>query len=131
MRILWYVALGGAVGSGARYAVGLAIQSRSGADFPVGTLLVNLSGCLLLGFMLRYALATPGVTPEIRALLTTGLCGGYTTFSTFSYETVSMLQEGEWRRAGLYVGLSLLGSVAGTLLGIAAASELLEIARGP
>src|SRR6476661_4093398 len=127
MRILWYVALGGAVGSGARYAIGLAIQSRSGADFPVGTLLVNLSGCLLLGFLLRYALATPEFTPEIRALLTTGLCGGYTTFSTFCYETVTLIQDADWRRAGLYVGLSVLGSLGATILGLAGARLLLDL----
>ncbi len=53
MKMVWYVALGGAVGSVARYLVGLTVQSRSGLDFPVGTLLVNLSGCLLLGFLAR------------------------------------------------------------------------------
>lgn len=130
MRIFWYVALGGAIGSVIRYAAGLAIQSRAGVEFPVGTLVVNLSGSLLLGFLLYYALSTPAFTPEIRALLTTGLIGGYTTFSTFSYETVSLLQEGEWRRAILYVALSVLGSVVATMLGIMAARELLELGRG-
>jgi fluoride exporter len=105
MRVIWYVALGGAVGSVVRYIVGLAVQSRNGVDFPVGTLLVNLSGCLLLGFLIHYALAAPAITPELRALLTTGLCGGYTTFSTFSYETVTLMQDGDWRRATLMLDL--------------------------
>src|SRR3954471_18498548 len=91
MRVIWCVAVGGAVGSVMRYVVGVAVQSRTGMDFPLGTLLVNISGCLLLGFLIHYALATPAITPEIRALLTTGLCGGYTTFSTFSYETVTLI----------------------------------------
>ena len=130
MRVIWYVALGGAVGSVARYLVGMTIQSRSGADFPVGTLLVNLSGCLLLGFLIQYALQTPAITPQVRALLTTGLCGGYTTFSTFSYETVALLQDGDWRRAALYVGLSLVGSVLGVTLGIAAAGEIVAWRQG-
>jgi CrcB protein len=125
MRLIWYIALGGAAGSVTRYLVGVAVQSRSGADFPVGTLIVNLSGCLLLGFLIRYALATPAITPEFRALLITGLCGGYTTFSTFSYETVTLIQDGDWRRAGLYVGLSVGGSVLGVLLGIAGAQQVL------
>jgi CrcB protein len=130
MRVIWYVALGGAVGSVLRYIVGLAVQSRGGLDFPVGTLVVNLSGCLLLGFLIHYALATPGITPELRALLTTGLCGGYTTFSTFSYETVTLIQDGDWRRATLYVGLSVAGSILGVMLGIAGARSILDFRHG-
>ena len=129
MRVIWYVALGGAVGSVIRYVVGLALQSRSGLDFPVGTLLVNLSG-LLLGFLIHYALATPAITPELRALLTTGLCGGYTTFSTFSYETVTLIQDGDWRRATLYVGLSVAGSILAVMLGIAGARQILDLRHG-
>jgi CrcB protein len=127
MRLLGYVALGGALGSAARYLVGIAVQSRSGLDFPLGTLMVNLTGCLLLGFLVRYALATPMISPEIRALLTTGLCGGYTTFSTFGYETVALLEEGDWRRATLYVALSVAGSLLAVFLGIAGARQLLAL----
>ena len=127
MRLIWYVALGGAAGSVLRYGVGLAVQSRSGGNFPVGTLVVNLSGCLLLGFLIRYALATPAITPEFRALLTVGLCGGYTTFSTFSYETVALIQDGDWGRAALYVGLSVMGSLVSVALGIAAAHQVLNL----
>jgi fluoride exporter len=130
MRLVWYVALGGAVGSVSRYLIGLAIHGRTGTDFPVGTLLVNLSGCLLLGFLVHYALATPAITPEVSALLTTGFCGGYTTFSTFSYETVALLQDGDWRRATLYVSLSVVGSVLGVLLGIAGARQVLALRQG-
>lgn len=130
MRVIWYVALGGAVGSVTRYLVGVAVQGRSGLDLPIGTLLVNLSGSLLLGFLLRYALETPAVSPEVRALLTTGFCGGYTTFSTFSYETVALMEDGDWRRAGLYVGLSLAGSILGVMLGIAGARQVLSIRQG-
>jgi CrcB protein len=126
MRVIWYVALGGAVGSVIRYLVTFAVQGRTGLDFPVGTLLVNLSGCLLLGFLIHYALMTPAISPEVRALLTTGLCGGYTTFSTFSYETVALIQDGDWRRAALYVGLSVVGSILGVMLGIAGANQLLS-----
>ncbi|HEY7636458.1 MAG TPA: fluoride efflux transporter CrcB [Gemmatimonadales bacterium] len=125
MKIIWCVALGGAAGSVFRYLVASAVQGRAGLDFPAGTLLVNLSGCLLLGFLIHYTLATPAITPEVRALLTTGLCGGYTTFSTFSYETVALIQDGDWRRAVLYVGLSVLGSIVGVILGIAGARQLL------
>jgi CrcB protein len=127
MRVIWYVALGGAVGSVLRYVVGIAVQDRTGLDFPLGTLAVNVSGCLLLGFVIHYALATPAITPEVRALLTTGLCGGYTTFSTFSYETVALIQDGDWRRATLYVGLSVAGSILGVMLGIAGARQVLGL----
>lgn len=127
VRVIWYVALGGAVGSVLRYLVGIVIQARTGWEFPVGTLVVNLSGCLLLGFLIYYALATPAVTPEVRALLTTGLCGGYTTFSTFSYEAVALVQNGEWRRATLYVGLSVAGSIAAVIVGIAGARHFVGL----
>jgi CrcB protein len=127
MRLIWYVALGGAIGSAARYMVGLSVQSRTGLDFPAGTLLVNLTGCLLLGFLVRYALETPALSPELRALLTTGLCGGYTTFSTFGYETVALIEDGDWRRATLYVCMSVAGSIVAIMLGMAGARQLLSL----
>jgi CrcB protein len=127
MRLIWYIAIGGAAGSVIRYFVGVWAQGRTGLDLPAGTLLVNISGCLLLGFLMRYALATPAISPELRALLTTGLCGGYTTFSTFSYETIALIQEGDWRRATLYVGLSVFGSILGVMLGIAGARQVLAL----
>jgi fluoride exporter len=125
--MVWYVALGGAIGSVARYLIGLTVQSRSGLDFPVGTLLVNVTGCLLLGFLAGYVLQTAVISPEIRALLTTGLCGGYTTFSTFCYETVTLIQDADWRRATLYVVLSVLGSLGATIIGFAGARLLLDL----
>ena len=128
--MILYVALGGAAGSVARYVVGLAVQGRSGFDFPVGTLVVNLTGSLFRGFLLRYALETPAITPEVRALLITGLCGGYTTFSTFSYETVALIEDGDWRRAALYVGISVAGSILAVMTGIAGARQVLSIRHG-
>jgi CrcB protein len=128
--MIWYVALGGAAGSVLRYVIGLTVQSRAGVEFPFGTLFVNLSGCLLLGYLIHYALATPAITPEIRALLTTGLCGGYTTFSTFSYETVALIQDSDWKRAALYVGLTVAGSIVAVILGIAGARQVLTFRQG-
>ena len=107
VRLIWYVALGGAAGSALRYLIAGWIQARSGSAFPVGTLIVNISGSILLGLVLRSALETSAISPELRALLTTGVIGGYTTFSTFSYETAALIEEGDWRRAALYVGLSV------------------------
>lgn len=125
--MLWYVAIGSAVGGVSRYLLGGVIQRVLAASFPAGTLLINVTGSALLGFLLRYALDTPSLTPEIRALLGVGFCGGYTTFSTFSYETLALLEDGDWRRAGVYVTLSVVGSLLATFVGFVAARELIAL----
>lgn len=116
----WYVALGSAIGGMARFGLGTWLQERAGPGFPVGTLVVNVSGSLLIGFLFRYGLGT-ATSPEVRLLLTTGFCGGYTTFSTFSFETVRLLEDGEHGRAAVYVALSVALSLLGTWLGFALA----------
>lgn len=125
--IWWYVALGSAIGGVARFALAAFVQQRVGPHFPIGTLVVNVSGSLLLGFLLRFALGTDAISPEVRALLTTGFCGGYTTFSTFSYDTMLLLEDGEGLRASAYVLLSVVLSLIGTWLGTMAARELLAM----
>ncbi len=124
--MIWYVAAGGAVGSVSRFLLGTFVQQRTDGTFPLGTLVINVTGSLLLGFLLRYALSTQAISPEVRALLTTGFCGGYTTFSTFSYETVALIEDGQHRRAALYVALSVAASLLGAFVGIVGARELLE-----
>jgi CrcB protein len=124
MNLVWYVAVGSAVGGAARFALSSFIQQRSGV-FPVGTLVVNITGSLVLGFLMRYALGSTSVSAETRALLTTGFCGGYTTFSTFSYETIALIQDGDYRRAATYVVASVALSLVATFLGIFVAGELL------
>jgi CrcB protein len=124
------VAIGGAIGSVARLLIGAAIQQRVGGGFPLGTLAINVTGSLLLGFLVPITLDTPAVTPVIRALLTTGLCGGYTTFSTFSYDTATLIEEGAYRRTAAYVLASVILSLAGTFAGIAAARWMLDMVRG-
>ena len=125
--MLWYIAVGSAIGGVSRYLIGGAVQRLTDDPFPMGTLVVNITGSFLLGAILRYAFDTPGLTPEWRAFLTVGLCGGYTTFSTFSYETVALMEDGQWARAGTYVALSVLLSVGTTFLGVVASRELLAI----
>lgn len=125
--MLLYIALGSAIGGVSRYLLGGLIQRWLDTTFPVGTLLVNVSGSFLLGAILRYAIETPTLTPEVRALLTVGFCGGYTTFSTFSYETVALLEDGQWTRAGLYVGASILLSLVGVFLGFGLAREVIVL----
>ena len=130
MRSLFlYVALGSAVGGVSRFALATAIQSRVGTPFPWGTLVINITGSLILGFILRYALQTPAISPEVRALLTTGFCGGYTTFSTFSYEAATLIEEGGYQRAALYVLASVLVSLAAVFLGFAAADAVTAARR--
>lgn len=127
LPMLWYVALGSALGGVARYLLGGWIQERSGSLFPIQTLAINVSGSLLLGFIQRYALDSTALSPEIRTLLTIGFCGGYTTFSTFSLETVRLMEDGDWRRAAAYIGLSVVLSIGGVMLGVAAARQLLAV----
>lgn len=122
-----FIALGSAAGGVARFLLGTFIQGRFGAGFPVGTLVVNISGAFLLGFLLTCALASPAVSPEMRGLLTTGFCGGYTTFSTFSYETVMLLEDGEVARAAAYVALSVLIALIGVWLGIVLGRGLIAL----
>jgi CrcB protein len=125
--MLWYIAAGSAIGGVSRYVLGGLIQRLLDTTFPAGTLLINVTGSLLLGAILRYGVETPTLTPELRGFLTIGLCGGYTTFSTFSYETVALLEDGEWGRAALYVGLSIGLSIVATFLGFALAREVVVL----
>lgn len=117
---LLLVAAGSAVGGALRFAVGSALAPRAPLAFPTATLLVNVAGSLLLGVLLRDAPAA-GEPSALRLALTVGLCGGFTTFSTFGYETVRLVQGGAAARAALYValsvGLSLLAVAAGLAIG--------------
>ena len=127
--MLWYIAVGSAIGGVSRYILGGVVQRVLDTTFPSGTLLINITGSFLLGAIIRFAVDTPAISPEMRAFLTIGICGGYTTFSTFSYETVAMLEDGEWTRAALYVVASVGISLLATFLGFAAARAALS-ARG-
>jgi fluoride exporter len=116
--LLW-IAIGGAAGSVLRYVIGGAAQRLSGAAFPVGTFLVNVTGCFVIGALTQHYMNTQ-THPHVRALLITGLCGGYTTFSAFSLETAGLLQGGEYQKAAAYILVSLTLSVMATFAGIAA-----------
>ena len=125
-KLVWYVAIGSGVGGAARLILGNLMHQRAEASaFPIGTLVINITGSFILGFLLKYFLATPHVAPEMRALLTTGFCGGYTTFSTFSFETATLIEDGRYERASLYIVLSVALSLLGVFGGLAAARQLL------
>lgn len=124
--MLWYVALGSAIGGVGRWLLGGAVQ-RLAPVFPVGTLAVNVLGALVLGLVLRFSLASPDVSPEFRGFLAIGVCGGFTTFSTFTWETYALLEEGAWARAGLNVALSVVLCLAAVALGAALGRALFEL----
>jgi len=121
MGIVFAVALGGAIGSGLRFILSKVVQEYFGITFPVGTLFVNLVGAFLIGFFFAYLVEKLAINPYARALLITGLLGGLTTFSTYSYESFSLLKEGEVIKFFIYtVGTNFLGflfTFLGYLLG--------------
>ena len=119
MLKLLLIALGGAVGTLARYGTATALirPSERAGGFPLGTLAVNLVGCFIIGYLNGLFLERVMVRPEYRAMLLVGFLGGYTTFSTFGWETAAFLREGQYTRAAvnlivsnaLGVGLVILG----------------------
>ena len=122
------VFFGGAVGSVSRLYAGRFVMGLSGGTFPLGTMLVNITGAIVIGFLA--ALAEPEsrflLSPNTRLLLMTGFCGGYTTFSTFSLETVSLMADGQW----LGASANVLGSVVFCLAGVWLGSILGELLAG-
>lgn len=127
--MIWYVALGSAVGGVTRWLLGGVFQRWFAAGFPGGTLLINVTGSFLVGALMRYAMDSTAISPELRALLVIGFCGGYTTFSTFSYETLRLAQDGEWSQIALYVGGSVVLSLAAVALGWAGGGMILDLRR--
>jgi CrcB protein len=118
LKTLFIIAAGGGIGSIARFLVQKYSYEFYPHPFPFGTWLVNLVGCFLIGIF--YAVAEKGniLSPEWRLLLTTGFCGGFTTFSTFAFENVSLMKSGDFLYAGLYIAASVIGGILATYLGI-------------
>ena len=113
--VLW-VGLGGGIGSVLRFGMGRWILMREGAGFPWGTLLVNVAGCMAIGLLARMCDARV-VSDETRLFLTTGLLGGFTTFSAFGLETITLAQSGHLGAAVVYVMLSVGGALAAVWVG--------------
>lgn len=118
------IAVGGAIGALARFGIAGWVQPPEGS-VPWGTLTVNVLGSFLLGFLLRY-LQDGGIPPEWRLGLTVGLLGAFTTFSTFSYEAVVLIQAGEWQRATAYVIGSVVLAMAAVVAGFGLAEASLR-----
>ena len=111
-KYLW-IAIGGSLGSLARFWVGSTIADRMGTKFPYGTFVINITACAIIGFSLAFLGRRTGLNPAWRFLIPVGFVGAYSTFSTFEWETFSSLQTGSMLIAGLYVVLSIvLGLVA-------------------
>lgn len=112
------IALGGGLGSLARYWVGSFVAGRLGAKFPYGTLVVNLSACILIGFSLELLTRHTHASPEWRYLVPIGFIGAYSTFSTFEWETFANLQAGGIAIAGTYLVVSIALGLAGIWCGV-------------
>jgi CrcB protein len=120
MSRVFLVALGGALGSVARYGVGVAAPRVLGTGFPWGTLLVNVVGSFLIALVMHLAVATAAISPSARLFLTTGVMGGFTTYSSFNYETLNLVGERLWGVAALNVAVTVLGCLVAGVLGQAA-----------
>lgn len=118
--VVW-VGLAGSVGAAARFVADGAIRSRVATRVPIGTVAINVVGSLVLG-VLTGLVVFHRVTPTLTLVAGTGFCGGFTTFSTASFETVRLLQEGELGAAGINVGVTVAGTLAAAVAGMALAS---------
>lgn len=124
MKNVALVGAGGMLGAISRYLLGGWISDFTHGRFPYGTLAINVSGSFVLGFFLALALETMAWGPEPRLFLAVGFLGAYTTFSTFSYETVALMREGSWLLALLNAGGNLFGCLVAVMCGIALAKAL-------
>ena len=118
------VALGGAVGSCARYALGGWVSARTGGTFPWGTLIVNVTGCFVIGVFLTAAVDRLVLDPRWRLLVAVGFCGGYTTFSTLAFETSKLLDARSVAFATLNVAGSFVAGIVAVRLGSAIAERM-------
>jgi len=125
MAMIGWVALGGAMGAAARYGLTGWVHGWAGSVLPWGTLAVNAGGSFFLGLTVRY-LEFVVAAPELRAAITVGFLGAFTTFSTYSYETVALLQERAWGRAAAYAVGSLGVGVLFVVVGLAAGRLLVQ-----
>jgi CrcB protein len=123
-----WVFVGGGLGSALRYGVGRAALAMAGPDFPLGTLAVNVLGCTLMGVLAEWlAWRDTGIDAAAKLFLTTGVLGGFTTFSAFALDAVALWQRGEALTAAAYAAGSVVLSIAGFLAGMA----LMRVALAP
>lgn len=119
-----YIAVGGALGSVARYWVGSTISGRAGTRFPYGTFVINMTACVIIGFALTYLGKRAELNPAFRFFIAVGFVGAFSTFSTYEWETLATLRSGAFLLAALYAAGSLLVGLAATWSGSLLASFL-------
>lgn len=120
MQKILLIGLAGACGALARYGLGGMVQRYSGATFPWGTLVVNILGSFLFGFIWSLVEQRLVISPEARIIILSGFLGAFTTFSSFMFETSSLMGEGQWLLAGLNIGGQILFGLTAMFLGLAA-----------
>ena len=125
MQLVLLVALGGAIGSVGRYLIGLHIAARYGSAYPWATLTVNVVGAFVMGLVVEWIARRLGGSAEARALLASGLLGGFTTFSAFAYDVSVLVERGGWIASLGYVLLSVIGSILALYAGLVLARTLL------
>ena len=118
------ISLGAVLGANARYLVNRWLAQWLGTGFPWGTFAVNVIGSFCVGLLMQVGIATPLLSPTLRLALTTGVMGGFTTYSTFNYETIRYVQDGAWRLAVGNVALTLAACLAAGFAGIALGRSL-------
>jgi len=123
MRLI-LICLGGAIGTGARYLTSLWAASAFGVAFPFGTFIVNVAGSFLIGFIMETSATTELISSDVRLMLTTGVMGGFTTYSTFNYETTNYFRAGAWGLGMVNAGATFFGCLAAGLAGLALARLL-------
>ncbi|MDZ4843041.1 MAG: fluoride efflux transporter CrcB [Hyphomicrobium aestuarii] len=121
MQLLLLATLGGGIGAGARYLIQTEMIRRLGPGFPWWTLAINVAGCLLMGIIADLISRRFGGSPEARALLMTGVLGGFTTFSAFSLDVAQLVERRDMLAAAGYIGGSVILTIAALYLGIAIA----------
>ncbi|MDD4885729.1 MAG: fluoride efflux transporter CrcB [Thiomonas sp.] len=112
-----FIALFAIIGAFARYGQSIVVQGMLGRSFPFATLSINVLGSFLMGFLFFETLERINLSPELRTGILTGGLGAYTTFSTFSLESLNLIENGEMVKAGLYIGASVVLSVAAAMFG--------------
>jgi len=120
------ICLGGAFGTGARYLLGGAVVRWAGPEFPYGTLLINVLGSFLIGVVQQVGLTSLLIPDTLRLVLAIGVMGGFTTYSSFSYETIRLLEAGSWMAATLYVVLTTALCLGCCVAGLSLGRVLIE-----
>jgi CrcB protein len=121
---LLFVCLAGGLGTGARYLLGGWAQRALGTGFPYGTTIINLIGSFLIVIVMHLGLERGAISPDLRIILTTGVMGGFTTYSTFNYESIRFLQQGAVGLAALNVAVTVVGCLVAGGLGLVCARAL-------